>query len=130
MALLESRLQGTSLRLKLGGDPLPSDTGSPPVTQETRNDQLSKHPELHVEIYVYIGQDKGEQTFIERVRNFKRDPQFLVQRCVRANRPTTFCLRGHGSDVNKRLDRGDPSLMPNGCQHPEITATQAEAGCL
>lgn len=104
-ALLDGRLQGTSCRLKLWGDPLPSDTGSLPVTQENSNYPLSEHAELDLKKkWVKTNANKLSLS----VYAIKTRSSLLVQRCVRANRPITSCHRGHGSDVNKRLDRGDP----------------------
>lgn len=51
---------------------------------------------------------------------------FPVQRRVRANPPPTSCIRVHGSDVNKRLDRGDPSWMPNAVNTQK---READPGC-
>lgn len=81
---------------------------------------------IYLSIYLWVKTKANELSVT--VHAIKTRSSLLVQRCVRANRPTTCCLRGHGSHVNKRLDRGDPSLMPSAVNTPEITVTKANQG--
>lgn len=116
-ALLDGRLRGTSCHLKLRGDPLPSDTGSLPVTQENRNCALSEHAQL---LLFFLIKKKWVKTKANKLSS-------NVQKIKNESLGTGSAMRPSKSPTNflpprlrcKQRDGAAPSLIPQRFQHPE-----------